>query len=625
MSRLLAFASLLIACGGPQIVEHPKADLTKSLPATLEATRPKTGDPRAVHVHVWADKGVRALPRWKEDITDQLDYAGQLLSPLLGIRLTVDSVKDWDHAGNDVHEGLKALPTAEPKLDDDTTWVIGYIAPGDTAQKAIMELGASDLLGRYVVVRAWSEKPETDALAVTLPDLAQGQRAEVINAHKRHKQAVVLLHVLAHTLGAIDAADPSWIEHPLYSPKQSTFADRNRDLMQLAIDARLGGGTDQVIAHDLLEAIEKAAWGAWIPNDHDDVTKTLRNMLDSAKAGKTAADVPTAAYEQFDRVRELAKRGEYTRALSELENLMTAYPGNGTMQEQRCEIMIEKPVSTPKPPAKGQPPAPIEHLGVLDKATRQACSRVSELAPGDPSPHLAVGEALANLPKPDVAGARAELVHAAEKIANLKQGQPEAWQRLVAIYMRIGALTWVEETIAVGKLENNPAAAEVAQKRARFGIPKNAKFVKPESEGPLLAATLEAVSLIGGGKLADGERALAAADKKWPNAPGLAAMRCDLLFRQTNVDGARAARNRALAADPDESWALYLGGVLALKDTSAAGTTSGIDKLKHAIAVDPDLGQAWRALGKAYDRSHDTAAKDELAKAYQAKFGQALP
>ena len=159
MSRLLAIASLLIACGGPQIAEHPKADLTKSLPATLEATRPKTGDPRPVHVHVWADKGVRALPRWKEDITEQLDYAGQLLAPLLGIRLTVDSIKEWDHAGNDVHEGLKALPDAEPKLDDDTTWVIGFIAPGDTAQKAIMDLGSSELLGRYVIVRASPPHP----------------------------------------------------------------------------------------------------------------------------------------------------------------------------------------------------------------------------------------------------------------------------------------------------------------------------------------------------------------------------------------------------------------------------------------------------------------------------------
>ena len=106
---------------------------------------------------------------------------------------------------------------------------------------------------------------------------------------------------------------------------------------------------------------------------------------------------------------------------------------------------------------------------------------------------------------------------------------------------------------------------------------------------------------------------------------GFAAFRCDLALRQGEVDAARAACQRAIAADPDESWALYLGGVIALKDTGAAGTKAGIDKLKHAIAVDPELGQAWRALGKAYDRAKDQAAHDELAKQYQAKFNQTLP
>ena len=91
------------------------------------------------------------------------------------------------------------------------------------------------------------------------------------------------------------------------------------------------------------------------------------------------------------------------------------------------------------------------------------------------------------------------------------------------------------------------------------------------------------------------------------------------------IDAARAHCQRALAADPDDSWALYLAGVLALKDTSGSGTKAGVEKLKHAIAVDADLGQAWRALGKAYERAHDQAAHDELAKQYQAKFNQALP
>jgi predicted Zn-dependent protease len=123
----------------------------------------------------------------------------------------------------------------------------------------------------------------------------------------------------------------------------------------------------------------------------------------------------------------------------------------------------------------------------------------------------------------------------------------------------------------------------------------------------------------------DAERALATAEKKWPSAPGLAAARCDLALRQGQNDAAQTACAKAIAADPADSWALYLSGVVALKDTIGAGTKRGVELLKKAIAVDPELGQAWRTLAKAYDRAKDTAAREQLAKDYQAKFGQPLP
>ncbi len=209
----------------------------------------------------------------------------------------------------------------------------------------------------------------------------------MIAAHRRHKQAVVLLHQMFITLGTIAEADPSWIRHPLYSPKQTTLSQRNRDLAQLAIDARLGGGDDLAVAHDLLEAIEKEDWGGWIPTDHDQTVATLRNVVDSAKAGKTAADVPAAAVEEFDKIRELRKR-DPKQALLELDNLLVAYPGNATMVEEKCEIMLDKP-------------------GVADPTTRATCAKVAALAPGDPTVHFAVGAALAK--KGDAAGARTEL------------------------------------------------------------------------------------------------------------------------------------------------------------------------------------------------------------------------
>jgi predicted Zn-dependent protease len=184
-------------------------------------------------------------------------------------------------------------------------------------------------------------------------------------------------------------------------------------------------------------------------------------------------------------------------------------------------------------------------------------------------------------------------------------------------------LTWTDDAIAKAKLESDPAAAHVAQTRARFGIPRGAKFVAPDDEARLVAAIRGALDLVYANKFADAERALASAEKKWPRAPGLIATRCDLAFRMGQIDAAHAACARALAADPSESWALYLLGVLLLREVSTID--AGIAKLKAAIAIDPELGQAWRSLAQAYARGRDRAALDQLGKDYFAKFGQPLP
>ncbi len=608
-----------MACGAKVTDQHPRSDLTTHLPATLEASRPREGDPRTVKVRVWVDASARTQARWREEIGDQLDYASQLLTPLAGLRLSVESIKDWNRTG-EPHAALRTL--AETDTGDDVTWVIGYITPGDAASKAMTELGSGEPLGRHVIVRSWAEKPESEALASDLSDLTPAERAEVLAAHRRHKQTVVLLHMLAATLGAIDEADTAWIQNPTYAPKMSGFSDRNRDLITLGIDERLLGATDQNLAKKLLEAIEKSAFGGWVPSSHDEVSKRLRNVIDASRAGRTAADVPAAAYDQFTRIRELAKQGKQADARVELDNLLLAYPGNPAMHQLKCEIMLAAPVVAAKPadgkPAKPTPPG----AAAVAEAARAACTKASELAPGDPTAHLAVGEALARAG--DAKAARAELAAAEGKIDNLPAAAREAvWRRLIGLYQGLGSLTWTEEAIVKAKLEQDPIAMQVAQTRARYGVTRGAKFVEPEQEAALVAATRAALDLVYASKYGPAEAALKAADKKWPGAPGLAAARCDLALRTGQLEGARAHCGRALAADPNASWALYLAGVIALKN--AGGTQHGIEQLKKAIAVDPELGQAWRTLAKAYQRSKDKAALAQLAKDYQARFGQPLP
>ncbi len=601
--RALLLCLAVVACGGPQIQERKAADLTDLVPATLEATHPKEGDPREAKVRVWVDAGVRTLPQWKEKLTDQLDYASQLLTPLVGVRLKVVSIQDWNRAG--VLEPGVALASLEDTDDGkEASWVIGIMAPAETAPKAMSELGAAELLGKYIVVRAWAEKPETDVLAATLPDLKPAERSEVIAAHERHKQAVVLLHMIAKTLGAIADSDPTWISNPIYSPKISTVSDRNRELMQLSVDRRLSDDATADVAHELLEKIEKESWGGWIGPARDETVAQLRAIVTAGKAGQAAADVPVAAVEQFERIKTLAARGDRKTAMTELDNLLIAYPGNAVMYALKCQLVLVEP-------------------GVKDKGARAVCTRAAELAPGDPTPHFIVAEALVKAT--DLAGARAELQIAATKIAALKSGAEPFWKRLIAIYNGMGALTWTEEALAAAKLDKDPLSAEIASTRARYGIPRNKAGIKPEEEAQLVSAVRTALSLGNGGKYADAIKAINAGEKRWPASPGFATVRCDLELRKAHLPAAKAACAKALSIDPNTSWALYLSGVIELKDTSAAGTKRGIEKLKKAIEVDPDLGQAWRTLAKAYQRAKDQPSLEQLAKDYQAKFNAPLP
>ena len=89
------------------------ADLGKLGPATLEASQPKEGEPRTAKVRVWVDAGVGAMPQWKEKITEQIDYAGQLLTPLLGVQLKVESFKHWDRTGD---ADRRAQASSRPRI-----------------------------------------------------------------------------------------------------------------------------------------------------------------------------------------------------------------------------------------------------------------------------------------------------------------------------------------------------------------------------------------------------------------------------------------------------------------------------------------------------------------------------
>jgi predicted Zn-dependent protease len=159
----------------------------------------------------------------------------------------------------------------------------------------------------------------------------------------------------------------------------------------------------------------------------------------------------------------------------------------------------------------------------------------------------------------------------------------------------------------------------------RYGVPRDGARHKlaPADEAAAVNAVRGVVALVNTNKFAEAAKAAATAEKRWPGLPGLLAARCDLELRRGAPGVARTLCTRA-SAQGGSSWALYLGGILELRAGTAGGTATGIAHLRAAIAADPELSQAWRALGKALERAKATADLEQLRRDHQSRFGAQL-
>jgi hypothetical protein len=288
-------------------------------PAALEATRPWSKDPRQVKVRVLVDEDFRSQNlRWSKQIEEQLDDANQFLIPALGMRLVVGAYEKWevrtaDRTMEQVLEQLEAHDAGE-----DVGWVIAYVSALSIAADSFEQLGVARALGRHVVVRGYADAGERKAFTAAFPRTTDEERERVHQARRRHKQTVVLIHELGHTLGAIHETDPGWIMHGSYDPQMSQLSDRGRELMQMALDERLKPHKEQDVrslAGRMVGYLDANPWGGWVEDDRNLVMQYLRAVMASGPAGgdggggdsMAAPDIPVppAASDQFQRARAL--------------------------------------------------------------------------------------------------------------------------------------------------------------------------------------------------------------------------------------------------------------------------------------------------------------------------------
>jgi len=612
---LVGCISPVMSIGGKSSTEAQHDTLSRLFPAQLTAINQWKGEVRVAKLRVWADDEYRAQNvRWEHGFEEQLDYANQVLIPMLGLRLEAE-YKTWQHhaPGSSLSDHLDALTRSDPS--DDAAFVVGLTSSLGLVSATFDQIGIATVGGRYLVVRGHADLEERKDFERAFPKLEAEERASVLEARRRHKTTTVLLHELAHSLGALHEVEPDWVMTASYSHRASAISDRNRELMLITLDDRLkpAAARDPRATLRALVTALGAEGGGWDPRDRDQLLEGLRDQLGAEPSERPAAvgiagAVPAPVLDQYHHAEQLLASGDHRGAAAAIEPLVASYPAHAEIRVLSCRIEL----------ARG---------GAKDAKANAICDRAAGLS-AELEPALAV--AAARAAAGDTAGARATLSAAEPRIASLPADRAQAaWLRLAVEYQAAGAVTRAEA--AIGHAGAKPGAdhgiaAWAATTRARYGIPRDGGRWKltPDDEPAAVAAVRSMVALVNAGKFDAAAQAAAAADKRWPALPGILAARCDLELRREALAAARRDCDRAIAQG-GSSWALYLRGILELRDDSAAATTAAIARLRAAIALDPELGQAWRALGKALQRARATRELEQLRKDYQVQFHTRLP
>lgn len=535
-------------CGGPQAGSGAgQASPGELFPMLLTARTAWTGEIRAAKVRVWADQEYRARnPQWQESLDDQVAYANRVLVPMLGVGLAAD-YRAWEHRaqGGDLAGELDALARRDP--GDDVVWVVAFTAPSSVDSPSFEQLGTGRL--GHLIVRGYAESEQRKALDGAFPQASADERRRAIIARRRHQTTLVLLHQLAHSLGAQHDAEPDGIMSASYSTAvTASIGEANRTRMLSALDDRL------------------------------------------------------AAPKQYREAQQLLARGDAAAAATALAPVLRLYPAQVKPRVLRCEIELARD-------------------GAQDGAASAACDDAA--ATGVES---AVAVAAARRGAGDTDGAQRTLLAAEGQLASLAPDKmAAAWLALAAEYREVGALTRAENALARagGEAAAHGIAASIATARARYGIPRDGTRwnLRMEDEAAAATAVRSAVALVNADRWEAAAKAIDAAERRWPALPGVLTARCALEYRRDANAAARQLCEQALAQG-GSSWALYLLATLEL--SARGGAAAGIAHLREAISRDPELVQAWRALGRTLARMGSTAELEQLRRDYRARFNAPL-
>ena len=589
----LAAAVGCASAGGGRTTERP----VEIEPARLVPTPVAGVGKFTARIRVYVDVGYKGQnPAHEQQIRRLLSGAFRILEPTIGVALGEVEFRSWEREpGSDLKMMLAELEALDP--GEDVDWVLGFVDAQGHVAADVHQLGEARALGKHAVLRGLDDRGEVAVLDSALASMSGQDRRALYERRKQHKELVLLLHELGHTLGAMHVTGNDRIMSPGYDVAQSSFEVPTARLMAVAAKARFGGSRAEPDREwrAVLDYIRQHPWSGWNEDERDRIVTELEGRVKSVGEGGTAGmllggKVRPEDRERFRAAERLHGSGRPADAWEQLEPLIEFYPDEPSVQLLSCRIAV----------AAGKDQALVA----------KRCERAQQLAPGDPEPNVRLAQAA--LAGKDQAKAAAAAEKAHKQLAAMS---PAVKKELAAVWKELGAVTRVEEA-GQGDAELTGWARAL---RSRYGIAP--KVVAPEREAAYVAAIRELLKLVYARKFDAAEKRAAQMRKDYGDAAGIDASLCDLEVRRKKYPAARALCEKAIARYADEAWAHYLLGLLDKHDQKAA---AAIQHLEKAIALDPELQNAYQVLAGLYG----TARKEDgarLRKAYKEQFGSDLP
>lgn len=189
-----------------------------------------------IRVHVYAS------PKYTAQVVDApkrfgetVEEANRVLSGA-GVVLDVASFETWSPSEDDLPVTLSALEKAYPGNGEDL--YVGLVGSVPRLALSFHDVGYATVLGHHMVLRAPSRADDVDAIQRNLDELSTEEREQLIKSRRNHRAAVVLLHELGHTLGAVHETAESSIMSTSYAAERSTFGPGNMAILNATLRHR---------------------------------------------------------------------------------------------------------------------------------------------------------------------------------------------------------------------------------------------------------------------------------------------------------------------------------------------------------------------------------------------------